>query len=235
MKTCIEGIFLRKIPFSDSSSIVYIYTAEHGVIPFLHRNKTKNNNLFFPLNILNINTHIKVNRDIQHIEQITTNSVLFSIRENIHKLNVAQFMADFLYQILQFPITDYELFNFLKKWILFLESASHDFLKVLHIYGLMQLTKYLGIKPQNNFSDKNPYFNLINACFCNEIAIHTLPKDLSLLWTKILSKEIDDLINISITKKQKYELINSILNYYSIHFQKEIKLNSLQVLQEVYD
>lgn len=236
MKSCIEGIFLRKIPYSDSSSIVHFFTAEHGVIPFLYRHKAKSNsnNLFFPLNIVNLTTNIKINRDIQHIDQITPNSLLISIRENIHKLNVAQFMAEFLYQLLHYPQTDRQLFNFLKHWVLSLENAPEKLTSIWHIYGLFKLLEFSGIEPVNNFSQQNQYFNLEQAAFTDVFCNNCLSKELSSLWAAFLNSNQNDIQVLHVNKEYKYKLIESLLKYFHVHTHQNINLKSLDVLQEMY-
>lgn len=236
MKKSIEGIFFKKINYSDTTNILYIYTSEYGILPFILRNKKKNNSnaSLIPLNIVNITFRYAENKNFQHIQNINNSYLLFSIRENIHKLNSVQFMADFLYQLITHPQQDKELFNAIKNWILFLEKASYEYIKIWHIYGLLQLTSYFGIEPTINFSEQTPYFDLQNGAFSNKLSSYSLTKNISYYWAKIFTSNIDDLKHISIAKNDKNELIQSIINYYSIQTHKTINVNSLTIFQELY-
>lgn len=236
MKEPIEGIFLKKINYSDYTNILYIYTSEYGILSFIQKCKKKNNSnaLLVPLNIVDITFRYAENKNFQHIQSINNSYLLFSIRENIYKLHLVQFMADFLYQLITYPQKDKELFDAIKNWTLFLEKASSEYIKLWHIYGLLQLTTYFGIRPTINFSEHTPYFDLQNAAFSNKLSSYSLTKNISYYWAKIFTSNIENLKHITISKNDKNELIQSIINYYSIQTHKTINVNSLPIFQELY-
>lgn len=237
MKQEIEGICLKKIPYNDSLQIAYILTAEYGVLPFLVRNKTKNNlsALFMPLSILKLHTYIRNNKDIQHLDFANSEHILLNIYDDVNKLNVAQFFAEFLYVLSPYPHSDTQLFLYIKNWILYLEQCSNKYTRLIHIHGLFKLTKFFGIEPNYNFSEKNCLFDLVQAQFTHIRNDNTLSKEISDLWYKFLSYNIDHLALITLNKDEKSKLLNSILQYYSIHTQFNFSIQSLNVLKEFYE
>ncbi len=236
MKQELEGIFLKKIHYNDSLQIAYILTAEYGTLPFLVRNKRKNNIFAYliPMSIIKFQSNIRLNKDFQYLESVHSSDIIISIYENIHKLNIVQFFAEFLYIISPYPHSDKRLFNFLKNWVLQLEQHPNSYTSIWHIYGLFKLTMFFGIEPHNNFSEKNCFFDIVQAQYIHETNNNTLNKEISVLWYKFLSHDIDLLVSIPMNKEQKHKLLNSIINYYSIHSQININIKSLSVLKEFY-
>ncbi len=236
MKQEMEGIFLKKIPYNDSLRIAYILTAEYGTLPFLFRNKSKNNLIayFNPLSIIKFQSNIRLNKNIQHLESAFCSDILISIYDNIHKLSIAQFFSEILYNISFYPQQDKRLYNFVKNWILSLEQHPNSYTRFWHVYGLIKLTTFIGIEPNNNYSNTNCFFDLTQAKFANIENNNTLNKEISILWHKFLSYNFEQLISLPIKKDLKHNFLNSIINYFSIHLQKNFNIQSLNILKEFY-
>ncbi len=239
MQKEVESIFIKKIPYNDSSAIVYLLTKEHGLLPFLYRKKSKQNHtaLLFPMNILTVSSHIKSNREIQHINQIHCNKPLISVRENIDKLAIAQFMAEFLYTTHQYPQADIRLFEYLKYWTDELNNFEEKNFSLWHIYGLVKLAYFFGFEPHDNYSEENSLFDLSTGKFTNSKNTFTQDKNLSLLWHKLLCEDYHYFSknSIVIDREVKQLLIQSIINYYAYHLGTSISMKSLQILSECYD
>jgi DNA repair protein RecO (recombination protein O) len=237
MKQQLEGIFIKKIPYNDSLSLAYIYTKENGLLTFLYRNKKKFNSFLFPLSIISITTKLRQNRELNYIEDVGYKVLTYSLRTDVHKLNIAQFISEFIYILSPFPCSDDKMYNFIKNWIIVLEKSTDKLIGIWHIFFLFRMTNFIGIKPTLNYNEANIFFDLVHGEFSAIYNENTIRKDLSFFWFQFLTIEDDikELAKINLNKSQKYELIDSILRYYLLHFNNNLKINSLEILKELYE
>jgi len=240
MHETIEGIILKRIPYNDKSSIVYLYTQNYGFLPVIVRksNSSKNNHAAFIIPMGIIQTEIKLNhtRDIQSISKINSEYYLLSLRESYDKMNIAQFLSEFLYQILKYPHTDQNLYLFLKEWILKLDTTPIELCSNIHIFALIKLLTFLGIEPENNFSQKLPYFDLKQACFTEHLPSDYIEqKNISELWSFFLSSHYENALLKKVSRNNKNHFIKSIMNYYTLHLDIKLNFTTLEVLQAIYE
>lgn len=240
MYETIEGIILKRIPYSDTASIVYVYTQTYGFLPIIIKksNSSKNNHAAFiiPLGIIQFDVKINSTRDIQYVSNVSSEYYLLSLRESYDKLNIATFFSEFLYQILKYPHKDKNLYEFLKDFVLKLDNLPVEYCSNIHLFALVKLLTFLGIEPKNNFSQNNTRFDLKQACFTNKIATHFIENETtSELWSFFLASSLEFSVIKKINKINKKTFIKSIMNYYALHLDKKIDFTALEIIQSIYE
>lgn len=235
-----RGIVLHKIDFSDSDIIAYVYTEVFGRQSYLVKGaKSKRAKVrisyFQPLSLIELNVSVRPHRSLHQISEIRMMNSNASIYNNLAKRSVAMFLSEVLYRSLKEEENNTELFEFLYNMIVILESepeASPDF----HIYFLVRLTAYLGFVPNNNFSERNCYFNLSEGCFTsiNGEGINHIEKSVSEKLSLLLSTEYENIHSLGISKIQRSELLRLLVLYYQLHLISMNEIKSLDVLKEVF-
>lgn len=127
--------------------------------------------------------------------------------------------------------TDYSLFNFLTSSIK--EFDSNDKTSGFHVLFLFKLSKFLGIEPENNYSDIKQIFDLKAGKFILGLPSHKdfLNKEESIIFFKLFNKEFNE---IQLNKNEIHIMLKSLLKYYKIHLDRPSEIKSLQVLKEVF-
>jgi DNA repair protein RecO (recombination protein O) len=95
----------------------------------------------------------------------------------------------------------------------------------------MQLSRYLGFYPDNNWNQEHPFFDMLNGTFTEGPQhSYTLDKELSKQWHFLLSQEGESPIN----HKERRTLLRSVLQYFRLHLPEMGDLKSLEVLEMVF-
>ncbi len=235
-----EGIVIKRLPYNDNLFIAYIYTLQHGLLPFTIKksNLSKSNvsAYLIPLGLVNGSMHYKPTSSFHALRNISTEHYLFSIRENFDKRSIAQFFADFLYVIIKYPHPDKQLYEFVKEFIFLLETASPVQIANIHLFALVKLTTILGFEPDHNYSPQHIYFDSQQGRFVSlKQKPYQFDWEISQLWHFFLNSTLQNFHTLPVSRELKNQFIESILQFYSYHLGISIKLSSLDVLTAVYE
>ena len=110
-----------------------------------------------------------------------------------------------------------------------------DIPKAYHLSFLINLTRFLGFYPNDNWSEKNQLFDLDNAVFTqleNKHA-HCLDSNTSSLLHLILQTQLNSLETLDISSEELKTLLRAILNFYALHSHGFTKLKSLSVFEDL--
>ncbi len=235
-----KGIVLHHIKFSESSVIATIYTENYGRRSFMinrvrGRGTAEKANILQPLFILDMDIYYRPNRDIQRVKEMKNLIAFNAIPYQVVKSTLALFIAEVLYKSIREEESNKELFEFLFHTIQLLdmtESGTSNF----HIMFLLQLTKYLGFYPEKSHSKGNPIFDLRNGTFIPAVPFHPdyMRPDMSNDLNNALKLNSNNLNEWTISSGKRYHLLEKIIEYYQIHVSGFGKVNSLQILKEVF-
>lgn len=234
-----RGIVLHNIKYSDSGVVVQLYTRKFGRLPVLikgMRNKKsgKHSIMFQPLFILDIELYFKPSREMQLLKEFSLVKPFYSIHSDIRKSSVAIFLGEVLSSVLGEETSNEPMFDFMEESIIGFEDATGDFSN-FHISFLTGLSRYLGIEPMKKQNSDEKFFDLRNGKFLN------VPPPHGDYATENVSDVLSDFISagnkpgsVSLTGRQRNEVLEIILKYYSFHLPSLKKINSLEVLREVF-
>ena len=139
-----SAIVLNTTRYSDTGSIVHLYTKEYGRMQYaVYGNKYKA--LLRPLSIIDFTSTSRNNAPSQMgtISSISLSYTPQLLTTDIQRQCVAMFIAEVLASTLRHPMSDQPLFNWLYSVIQHLDQDTE--ISNLHLNFLLEYATYLGI------------------------------------------------------------------------------------------
>jgi len=233
-----KGVVLHTLNYSENSIIIKAYTENDGLQSFIvktGRSKKSpiKSGLFQPLSVLCMESYQSKNQGLHHIKEVSVAVQLMNIYHDTRKSAIAFFIAELLLSSIREEEKNKSLFDFIFNSIITLdqkEKSVSDF----HLFFLIDLTRFLGFFPNNNYSDKSQIFDLNEGCFQEYIPEHShyIKNELSQYLYFMMEENRREEIKLSSTFRK--ELIKKLLEYYSIHLNGFKKLRSHIVLEDVF-
>jgi DNA repair protein RecO (recombination protein O) len=236
-----RGIVLHTLKYSDHSIIANVYTEEFGrqsyMIKGAHKKKaTVNANLFYPLNLLEMEVYHKQVSNLQQIKEARINPVYSQIIDNPQKKAVVVFLSEMLYRSLKEEIPNHNMFDFIFSSLQILDLKVKSIVD-FHLVFLMQLTKFLGFYPLNNFSSHDAVFDLLHGRFVPNAPAHGhyIHIEESVIFSSLINKNYDNLNSLKLNRECRQYILEKMVEYYMLHIEGMGVVKSLQVLKEVFD
>ena len=238
MRISDKALVLQSIKHGDRKLILKIFSRQHGLLTaglsYGRSGKSKiPASTVMPLNFIEVELLFKENREIHSLTEANCYHVHTHLHGNFSKLGIAQFMHEVLVKSLKEQHGNPELFDFVEGCFGFLNESESDFAN-LHLYFLLQLSKYLGFEPQNNYNDSSRYFDFREGMFSPAALVWPLgagEQESQLLHSALKT----ELLKVRLSKNQKHQLLDCLLNYYGFHVPGFGNLKSLEVLKEVFN
>ena len=235
-----KAIVLKTIKYSDNSVITTFYSKELGkisvIIKSLHSKKSITKvNYLQPFFILDVELYHKENRNIQKAKEIKPSYNFKTLPFNVVKLSLAMFLSEIVNKSIKEEETNKELYNYLEKTIEFIDVAEKN-ISNFHLIFLLHLSKFLGFFPQNNFGDKNWFFDIEKAIFVdykNNFNQLELPD--SKIISNLLNYDFENFYKINLSKAERNKTLQNILLFYSKQIPEFGKIKSLEVMQAIFD
>jgi DNA repair protein RecO (recombination protein O) len=234
------AIVLHQLKYTDSGIIVQVYTRKFGRLSFLvkgMRNKKagRHNIHFQPLSILDLVIYFRASRTIQLLKEFTVTYSPAGLQNNVIKTCTALFIAEVLTSVLKEESPHPELFDYINNSIIYFNESPERFLN-FHISFLTGLSPLLGFEPGKREDPDNAFFDLLNGSFVQVPPAHGYyaPADISEILAKFFVTSWDDMDNITLTGSKRNEVLDTLVRYYSLHLPGLKKINSLDILKEVF-
>ena len=235
-----SGIILHQLKYTDSEIITQIYTRKFGRQSFLirgisNRKAGKHNIHFQPLSILDLVMYYKESRGMQTIKEFSVAYAPGDIYNNLKKSCIAIFLGEVLTSVLREESPHEELFDYIKDAILYFDNCKERFSN-FHIAFLAGLCSYLGFEPGRKENDENQFFDMMNGAFVAIPPIHGnyTGKEISDILAGFFSSSWDKMDGIALSGSVRNEVLDALLKYYSAHLPILKKINSLEILKEVF-
>ncbi len=230
-----EGIVIHTIPYSDTSIIAKIFTADHGLLSFMIKGtrgkKSANKAVWFqPLSILALDIYHQENKNLKTIKESKLLLNPVGIYGNVYKTSVVLFLAELLQKILKENSPHPTLFDLIKQKIK--ELNDEDFKMNFHLSLMLDIAHEMGFLPFNNFSEREFLFSIQEGKFVNASSEHIGPlylneSDSRSLYT-LLSGTNPPLSNV-----ERRHLLIELIKYFQFHNPGMSSIKSTAVLQEV--
>ena len=237
MLTNSEAIILGYINYSETSVILKTYTRGFGFKSFIIRGiRTKKKKKITlgqlqPLNILDIEFNNK-NSELSYLKTIRIIEPYNSINDDIIKINICLFLAEFLSKILKIDLKNEPLFEFIKQSLLWFDNSSKS--SNFHLLFILKLSDYLGIMPKYS-SNESLYFDIENGIFTNTPMSNNYIKDRVVKDLKdILGIKFDYNNEILTNINQRKDMLNFLISYYEYHVPGFKRPKSVDILNEVF-
>lgn len=236
-----RGIVFHHIKYSDTSLIATIYTETSGRKSFLIKGIYRPKSLikpgfFQPLTLLQIEISLSAKRDLQRIKEISPSPVLANLYSNVNKQAMVFFIAEVLYKTVKEEEPNKPLFEFLDHSIQYLDASENDIAN-FHILFLLQLSKFLGFFPLDNYSETNNVFDALNGSFVPETSNneYCYSKRISSKFRAIINLSFENAHTLSLNRIERVELLEILLELYRLHLHGHLNIQSLQILKELFD
>ncbi|NMC40593.1 MAG: DNA repair protein RecO [Bacteroidales bacterium] len=235
-----SAIVLRQFKYSDTGIITHLFTEKFGRMAVMvkgagGRKSEKHRSYLQPLNVVNVTIYNQSAREIQQLKEISLLVSPAGYSVNPVKSAIALFLGEVLYSVLreETPLPDlYEYIFSSINWFGNLEEGIPNF----HIAFLAGLCSYLGIEPSGSKPEGDTVFDYLNGTFCSIPPAHGNyeGRHVSAILSLVFSSSWDEIKNIPLTGADRNEALSAILKYYSFHFPSLRKINSIEVLKQVF-
>jgi DNA repair protein RecO (recombination protein O) len=235
-----EGIFLHGLKYGDSGRIVTVYTEAFGrstfILQGIHAKKsTGKANLLQPLFLLDMEADHRQGRELQRVREIKISHPYQTIPYDIIKSTQAIFLSELLYKVLREEEARPELFQFLNNSFQIFDLLR-DGAANFHLAFLIQLTRYMGFAPENNYSDERPFLDMVSGDFSGVRPPHPYILDPaeSRIISEIMNKTYEEIGQVNLDSAQRNLLLLKIIDYFSLHLGIRLQIKSLDVLHELF-
>ena len=242
MSDSFQVVVLHVVKHKESGYIIQGYSDRNGRESFFLRAPSKKGNLkvlsqFHPLAIVELTLSGFRLSEIPVIKEFDPIYKLASIRGNVVKSSIALFMSELIYRTLTEQEHNPEIFLFLRDSVTELENLSSGVAN-FHLLFLLGMCKKLGYSPEISKSiTPGMLFDIPLARFLEDGEYGTLSfgKWESDLLYRLNNLQESGLADLKLTGKQRYEFIVEMIKYLTFHTGHEIRVESLDVLKEVFE
>lgn len=235
-----RGIILHQIKYTDSGIVAWLYTRKFGRQSFLirgvrNRKKGKHNIFFQPLFILDLEINFRESREMNIFKEFSVSYAPYDIYSDIRKSSVAIFLGEVLTAVLREESPHMELFDYIEESIIYFDGSRESYAN-FHIAFLAGLCSFLGIEPGKKESSEDIYFDMTNGVFIPAPPLHGdyANPEISEILARFFVSSFDKIKDISLKGTIRNEVLESLIHYYSLHLPGLKKINSLEVLKDVF-
>jgi len=234
-----RAFVIRSIKNGETSLIVSCYLEDIGYKTFIVKGvygskKSKFSKAhFFPLNIINLNYSYTEGKNLGFIKEVKTEKLYNSLHLDIQKSSVIIFLSEILNSIFkEETLVNKDLFIFLLNtlsWYDQVKSCNN-----FHIKFLIELSRFIGFYPNIN-NENDSFFNLESGSTSatQSMGTNISGNDLT-LFKEFLGTEFEDLNSMNTKNQSRTQILNYIIDYYSLHLQMFKTPKSTNVFAEIF-
>jgi DNA repair protein RecO (recombination protein O) len=242
MSDSFQIVVLHVVKHKESGFIIQGYSSRNGRESFFIKASSKKGSYkilshFHPLAILELTLSGFRLSDIPLIKEFCPSYKLAGIRGDVKKSSIALFMSEIIYRTLTGQEYNPEIYHFLKDSIIQFEKTESGVANY-HLVFLLEMCKKLGYSPEirKNITP-GMLFDIPSARFLEdgESSSLCLGREESDILFRLENTPAEQLSSIKISGKQRYEFIKAMIKYLTFHSGHEIRVESLDVLREVFE
>lgn len=239
MQVTTKAIVLTSLKYGDSSLIVKAFTASDGLKAYMLKGvlKSKRGKLkaayFQPLMQLELVATHRNKGTLESIKEVRIGYPYKTLHDQMVKRAMVLFLAEILSNCIHEEERNEDLYHYLEAALQWLDS--HDAISNFHLLFLLELTKYLGFYPDTT-NGTNPYFDLCEGAFVSSPSLNPVLSGQQLDYFRLLlGMHFDAVHTMGLGKKDRHDLLQSLLLYFEVHLHGFRKPRSLAVLNEVFN
>ncbi len=229
-----KAVVINSVRYQEKSLIVKCFTLSDGLKSYFVRDafsntkkSVKKSAYFQPFTLLEIEANHKNKNKLEYF--ISTKPLVYqTINNDIFKSSFVLFLSEVVNASLKDESKNEDLFLFLETTLLWLDEnpANVNF----HLIFLVEMSKFLGFYP--NVSGAL-FFEMIDGVFTDFESKSCLSKEESQLLKLLLQQKINSNQN-PFSNIQRKQLLEIMLDYYSLHIENFKKPKSIEVLQDIF-
>ena len=236
-----EAIVLKTYKYSETAIIAKIYTREKGLLSFIIHGVRKKKSkikaaLFQVLQQLNLEMNFKENSNLNNIKEVNVLSSFNDLHTNIYKSTISQFLGEVLFKTVQEQELNKDLFDYIKNSSTILDEMPVDKIGNFHLIFLLNLSKFLGFYPHNNFGSSNKYFCIETGEF-ELIITHNKYFDISKseILSSLLKSNFENMYDVKLNSVNRSLLLHGIISFYRHQLPEMGDIKSLDVLEVIFE
>lgn len=216
-----------------------VYTRSHSimalVVPASSGAKTRTKAAAkMPLSLIEFTCSINPAETLHRPSALAIRKPFHSLYFHPVKSAMGLFIAEFLAKLLRETPPDATLFSYIEGALLYLDSLKENMAN-FHLTFLSSLTTFLGIAP--DIENPTAIFDMRAGRYVNILPGHPdvlLGNDAKL--PQLLSRlNYANMQRLRLSRSQRNQILENILHYYSIHLPSVGRLNTLDVLTQLFD
>ena len=233
-----RAIVLHKIKYRETSLIATLFTESSGRLSVMvkgayNKKSPVKANLFQPLYLMDAELLISPKREIQWITEARLLPDLTDLIFDPGKRCIAFFLSEVLYKTLKDNSEPSLLFDFLWNAMQILDKTRTGTAN-FHLVFLLQLTRYLGIQPTNDYASGNEWFDITTGHFSNFPAEKNIPPDYAKILSHLLNCPLTKTESIPLNESSRNFILDKILDFYIQHVPGFTEPKSLPVLRKIF-
>lgn len=241
MQAKTTGIILHQVKYSDSQSIVSIYTREFGRMSYMVRGANRKKSatrsaLLQPLSIVEIDVSHNPKKDIQSIKDIRIAIPFYHIPYDPVKNGLALFMTEVLQKTLKHSENDKELYNFIENSVCQLDKCEEG-IGNFHLVFMAGLARRLGFAPDMLNDNGYKFFDMMNGIFerSQPLHAHFLEGKQAETFKSIMELDYDCLNSLPMNRIQRAGVLTNFVEYYKLHLTDFQSLHSIEVMHKLWE
>jgi DNA repair protein RecO (recombination protein O) len=235
-----RGFILHVTRYSDTASVITIYTEQLGRLSFMQRGFSGKKSivkaaLTQPLLFVDIEFKHQPGKEMHTISEISVVNPHTNIATHPVKNALVLFIAELLFRTIKHSHEDEQLFQHIAESLLWLNETQES-LGNFHLVFMYMLAESLGIEP-NMTSEDTRYFDLMHGELCNTKPLHThYTGSTTAARLKNLSElNYENAHTLKLTRSERDELLQVLVEYFKIHISGFRGLNSIEVLHALFE
>lgn len=232
-------ITLHTVKYNDRNSILSAYSLERGPVSLLipawnGREANRFRALTCPLSIIECQASTRHGFDILRMSAPRPLVITPRIISDPDRRMIAQFLAELLSVILREGQPDETIFRFLTESIAILDSTKSP--TNFHIAFLYRLGDILGIAPDVSTYTPGALFDMLEGRFrpTRPLHRHFLSPDDSSAMYSICRMTFSNMAFYRLSRAERNRILDTILDYYTLHYTSLASLRSLAVLRALF-
>ena len=238
----IHCIALHTVKHNDKSNILSVFSLEQGRMALLlpagtSKEAVRRRALTMPLSIFECVADIRPGREISSIRDVKPLIVATTIHSHPIKITVAIFIAELLGVVLREVQADRPLYIYIQDAIAHLDNADDTATANFPIAFLYKLGRFLGIEPDISTYAPRRVFDLIDGRFRDTPPLHRryIEAEEAAAIAMLSRMTWDNLGHFKYNRHQRRRILAAIIEYYALHYASLSSLNSINVLQSLFD
>ncbi len=234
-----NAIVISVLKYAEADLIVKCFTQKSGLKTYMLRGILKSRkgkfktSLFQPLTQLELVAKHKDKGSLEYLQDAKILTHYQSLHTNGVKSAMVMFISEMLKNTIQEEEENEELYHYLENTFNWLDS--HSDIANFHLLFLLKLTRYLGFYPEDSEKDLI-YFNLLDGVFQHsKTNSYCIKGDLLDNLKLLLGTNFETINHVKLTKSNRADLLELLLNYYQLHIESFKKPKSLTVLHEIFN
>lgn len=241
MQQTVRCLALRSVKYSDTASIATVWSRELGRLAVATpsgagREARRRRAIMMPMGVFEAVATLRPQQEVARLSDLRPLAQSAAASGSPARSVVAMFLADFLTQALRECPPDALLSDFLFSQAELLGTVAGAALANFHLSFLYRLTRFLGIEPDMGSYAPGAYFDLKEARFTPTAPLHGLrlePRQARIAW--LLSRLTDRSLSLPrLSHNERNQALDTILQYYSIHFRPLSAIPSLPIVREIF-